>query len=80
MNSTIPVIMVQHTLGIKGLLNGAYHFNKTEASIQKRFWISTLGSLDVLGKTERYGAPFPTRYSLSIMPTKPIPTARKPTI
>ncbi len=61
MNSTSPVIMVQHTLGIKGLMDGAYHFNKTEASIQKRFWISTLGSLDVLGKYGKvWGAlPYP---------------------
>lgn len=61
MNSTSPILMLQHTVGVKGIINGEYNYQKTEISGQKRFWISTLGLLDVLGKYGRvWGtAPYP---------------------
>ena len=56
-----PVLMLSHTLGMKGFLGGDYNFNLTEASVRKRFWFGSWGKLDV---TARAGAqwntvPFP---------------------
>lgn len=61
-----PVYTLSHTTGFKGVFSGDYNFNLTEASIWKRFWLSSLGKADV---TLKVGAqwdkvPFP----LLIMP------------
>ncbi len=42
-----PVFTLSHTAGFKGVLGGEYDFNLTEASIWKRFWLSSWGKLDV---------------------------------
>ena len=41
-----PIFKVSHTMGVNGL-GGDYNFNLTEASIWKRFWLSSWGKLDV---------------------------------
>ncbi len=41
-----PVFKLSHTMGVKGL-GGDYKFNLTEASIWKRFWLSSWGKLDI---------------------------------
>ncbi|MDR1005146.1 MAG: DUF5686 and carboxypeptidase regulatory-like domain-containing protein [Prevotellaceae bacterium] len=56
-----PIFSLSHTAGLKGVLGGEYNFNLTEASLRKRFWFGSWGSLDV---TLRAGAqwnkvPFP---------------------
>jgi hypothetical protein len=45
-NRDAPVFKLSHTMGFKGLLGADYHFNYTEASIFKRFWLSSWGRLD----------------------------------
>lgn len=43
-----PVFTLTHTSGFKGVLGGEYNFNRTEASIWKRFWLPLLeGKVDV---------------------------------
>jgi len=46
-NREAPILTLGHTLGIKGFLGGDYHYNYTEASIFKRFWLSSWGRIDV---------------------------------
>lgn len=59
-----PIFTLSHTTGFKGVLGGEYNFNLTEASIWKRFWLSSWGKVDC--HPERWGAngiPFHSRYS-----------------
>ncbi len=67
MHYDTPVIRLQHTIGIKGLLGGQYNYNYTELEMWKRFWMPmSFGYIKARG---RLGAqwnqvPFP----LLIMP------------
>lgn len=45
-NSDAPVFRLMHTFAPKGILGTSYAVNKTEASIDKRFWFSSWGYLD----------------------------------
>lgn len=45
-----PVFTLSHTIGLKDVLGGDYNFNVTEASIWKRFWLSSWGKVDVMLK------------------------------
>ena len=57
-----PVFTLTHTSGFKGVLGGEYNFNRTEASIWKRFWLpSSWGKVDVSlkGGAEWNTVPFP---------------------
>ncbi len=45
-NRDAPVFSLSHTHGFDGLLNGDYKYNYTEASIFKRFWLSSWGKAD----------------------------------
>ena len=47
-NREAPIITLSHTFGLKGFLGGDYHYNYTEASIFKRFWLSSWGRIDML--------------------------------
>lgn len=49
-NLDAPVFMVTHTYAPKGFLGSLYTINKTEISVQKRFWFSAFGYTDVLLK------------------------------
>ncbi|MCM1005267.1 MAG: DUF5686 and carboxypeptidase regulatory-like domain-containing protein [Prevotella sp.] len=44
------VVQLSHEYGPKGMLGAAFTTNKTELSIQKRFWFSAFGYTDVLIK------------------------------
>lgn len=34
-----PIFTLTHAMGFKGVLGGDYSFNRTEASVWKRFWL-----------------------------------------
>ncbi|KAA6323822.1 hypothetical protein EZS27_026778 [termite gut metagenome] len=61
-----PVFMLSHITGFKDVLGGEYDFNLTEASIRKRFWLSSWGRMDIALKAgvQWNKVPFP----LLIMP------------
>lgn len=43
-----PVVRLQHTVGIKGMLGGQYNYNYTELEAWKRFWLPmSFGSMKV---------------------------------
>ena len=46
-NNDTPVFLLSHTFGIKGFLGGDYDYHYTEASIFKRFWLSSWGRIDL---------------------------------
>ena len=57
-----PIFTLNHTIGFKGVLGGEYNFNRTEASIWKRFWLpASWGKIDlsVKGGLEWNTVPFP---------------------
>ena len=45
-NREAPILTLGHTVGVKGFLGGSYNYNYTEASIFKRFWLSSWGRID----------------------------------
>lgn len=45
-NLDAPVFMLSHTIAPHGFAGNSFAINKTEASIQKRFWFSSFGYLD----------------------------------
>ncbi len=49
-NLDAPVFMLSHTYSPKGFLNGRNTINKTEFSVQKRFWFSAFGYTDIILK------------------------------
>ena len=42
-----PIYTLSHTMGFKDVFGGEYDFNLTEASIWKRFWLSSWGKMDI---------------------------------
>ena len=46
-NREAPVFTLSHTFGLDDVLGGDYHYNYTEASIFKRFWLSSWGRVDL---------------------------------
>ncbi|WP_321480002.1 DUF5686 family protein [uncultured Bacteroides sp.] len=56
-----PVFTLSHTMGVRGLAGGEYNFNLTEATIWKRFWLSSWGKVDVTfkGSVQWNKVPFP---------------------
>ena len=49
-NLDAPVFTLTHTYAPKGFLGSLYTLNKTELSIQKRFWFSAFGYTDIILK------------------------------
>lgn len=49
-NLDAPVFTLKHTYAPKGWLGNLYEINKTELSIQKRFWFSAFGYTDIILK------------------------------
>ena len=41
-----PVFKLSHQIGFNGLLGGEYRYNRTEASVSKRIWLSSFGHID----------------------------------
>lgn len=57
-----PIYTLTHVMGFKGVLGGQYNFNRTEASVWKRFWLpSSWGKIDCSLKAgaEWNTVPFP---------------------
>lgn len=44
------IIQVTHEYGPKGLFGAAFTTNQTEVSVQKRFWLSAFGYMDIIAK------------------------------
>ncbi|MCH5228397.1 MAG: carboxypeptidase-like regulatory domain-containing protein [Muribaculaceae bacterium] len=44
------IIQLTHKFGPKGLLRADYTTNQTELSVQKRFWFSAFGYIDIIAK------------------------------
>lgn len=65
-NQDAPLFGLEHTTGLKGVLGGDYHYNFTEATVYKRFWLRSWGRMDfdVKGGVQWNKVPFP----LLIMP------------
>ena len=49
-NLDAPVFVLSHTFSPKGFLNSRNTINKTELSVQKRFWFSAFGYADIILK------------------------------
>lgn len=49
-NLDAPVFMISHTYAPKGFLGSMFTINKTEFSVQKRFWFSAFGYTDIILK------------------------------
>ena len=57
-----PIFTLTHAMGFKGVLGGDYSFNRTEASVWKRFWLpASWGKIDCSLKAgaEWNTVPFP---------------------
>lgn len=49
-NLDAPVFVLSHTIAPRGFLGSDFMVNKTELSVQKRFWFSAFGYADVIVK------------------------------
>ncbi len=49
-NKDAPVFMLSHTFAPMNFLNNLYTINRTEFSVQKRFWFSAFGYTDIIVK------------------------------
>ena len=56
-----PVFGLTYTAGIKGYLKGEYAYHALETSVEKRFWFSAYGDVDIVGKAGKIWGelPFP---------------------
>ncbi len=56
-----PVIALNHVFARKGILGSDFSFNRTDLSINKRFWLSAFGYIDGVAKAGKVWdkAPFP---------------------
>ena len=41
-----PVFRLSHQVGFRGILGGDYRYNRTEAGVSKRIWLSSFGHID----------------------------------
>ncbi len=57
----VPVFSLSHTLAFKNVLNSDYYYSHTEFGYQQRFWLSSLGNVNVIIKAGKVWskAPFP---------------------
>ncbi|MCD7977924.1 MAG: DUF5686 and carboxypeptidase regulatory-like domain-containing protein [Tannerellaceae bacterium] len=61
-----PVFTLSHTVAAKGFLGTSYDYNRTEFGIQKRFWLSAYGYMDIYAKAGKVWNKVP--YALLIIP------------
>ena len=61
-----PVFSFSHIIAGKGVLGSDYTYNRTDLAIQKRFWFSAFGYLDIIGKVGKVWNKVP--YPLLILP------------
>ena len=50
LNHDMPILILSHTYSPKGVLGNKFTINKTELSVQKRFWFSAFGYTDIILK------------------------------
>lgn len=55
------IFTLSHAIGLKGVMGGEYHYNRTTLEIEKEFWIAPYGRLGISLRGEKlWGeAPFP---------------------
>ena len=60
-NREAPIITLSHTFGFKNFLGGDFDYHYSEASIFKRFWLSSWGRIDLYtrGGVQWSQVPFP---------------------
>ena len=61
-----PVFTLNHTMAFQDVLGSSYDYQKTELGIQKRFWFSAFGYVDILAKAGKVWTKAP--YPLLILP------------
>jgi hypothetical protein len=61
-----PVFSFSHIIAGKGVLGSDYTYNRTDLAIQKRFWFSAFGYVDIIGKVGKVWNKVP--YPLLILP------------
>lgn len=61
-----PVFSFSHIIARKGVLGSDYTYNRTDFAIQKRFWLSAFGYMDIIGKVGKVWNKVP--YPLLILP------------
>lgn len=61
-----PVFSFSHIIAGKGVLGADYTYNRTDIAIQKRFWFSAYGYLDIIGKAGKVWNKVP--YPLLVLP------------
>lgn len=49
-NNDAPTFKISHTLGLSGIAGSKYHYNATELSIYKRFWMNSWGRQNIFLK------------------------------
>lgn len=54
-----PIITLNHVIARKGILGSDFSFNRTDLSINKRFWLSAFGYIDFVGKAGKVWDPVP---------------------
>ena len=43
-----PVFTLSHVVGLKGVFDSKYNYNRTDFSVRKAFWFSAFGHLNVM--------------------------------
>ncbi|MDH6359122.1 DUF5686 and carboxypeptidase-like regulatory domain-containing protein [Parabacteroides sp. PF5-9] len=61
-----PVFTLNHITAQKGLLGSSYTYNRTDFGIQKRFWFSAFGYVDIIAKAGKVWDKVP--YPLLVLP------------
>lgn len=61
-----PVVTLTHVTGLKGFLGSDYNYNRTDIGIQKRFWLTPFGYIDIIAKAGKVWDKVP--YPLLILP------------
>lgn len=61
-----PVFTLSHATAQKGLMGSSYTYNRTDFGIQKRFWLSAFGYIDLIAKAGKVWDKVP--YPLLILP------------
>lgn len=75
-NHDAPVFTLSHTFMPRGFLGCDYTINKTEASIQKRFWFSAFGYTDIVVKAGKMWSAVP--YTELLFPNASLSYAIQP--
>lgn len=61
-----PIFTLNHVTARKGVLGADYNYNRTDLGIQKRFWFSAFGYIDIIGKAGKVWDKVP--YPMLILP------------